>query len=192
MGVRSSTESTRQALARSGLPVVLLWSSIRSLARRVGDGRGRPLLAGDPRQRLAELAAAREPLYRAVATNVVLTDRRSSAKVAAEILALLEAPAVTAMTTRIAIGGGGRPSYEVAIGAGLGDEIAGLPRTALVGASQAVIIHQPSVRSYAAQVAASWWPPAVCRRRGSRSRTAKRPRRSSRPRAAGPGWANWA
>jgi shikimate kinase len=87
------TESTRQALARSGLPVVLLWSSIRSLARRVGDGRGRPLLAGDPRQRLAELAAAREPLYRAVATNVVLTDRRSSAKVAAEILALLELPA---------------------------------------------------------------------------------------------------
>lgn len=83
------TESTRDALAASGVPVILLHSSIRSLSRRVGDGRGRPLLAGDARHRLVELATAREPIYRAVATAVVATDRRSSSKVAAEIAALV-------------------------------------------------------------------------------------------------------
>ncbi len=86
------TESTRAALARSGVPVIWLHSSIRSLSRRVGDGRGRPLLAGDARRRLAELAGAREPIYRAVATATVATDRRSSSKVAAEIIGLLNFP----------------------------------------------------------------------------------------------------
>ena len=87
------TESTRAALARSGVPVIWLHSSVRSLARRVGDGRGRPLLAGDARGRLAELSAAREPAYRSVATEVITTDRRSSAKVAAEIVERLASPA---------------------------------------------------------------------------------------------------
>jgi shikimate kinase len=83
------TESTRVTLAESELPVILLRSSIRSLSRRVGDGRGRPLLAGDARRRLIALASAREPIYRAVATAVVTTDRRSSSKVATEIVELL-------------------------------------------------------------------------------------------------------
>ena len=87
-------ESTRRVLAESGVPIVLLRSSIRSLSRRVGDGRGRPLLAGDARRRLVELAAAREPLYQSIATSTVMTDRRSSSKVAAEIAALLDAAGV--------------------------------------------------------------------------------------------------
>jgi shikimate kinase len=84
------TESTRRALAASGSPVIWLRSSVRNLSRRVGDGRGRPLLAGDARQRLRELAAAREPVYLDVADEVVVTDRRSSSKVALEIAGLLE------------------------------------------------------------------------------------------------------
>jgi shikimate kinase len=87
------TESTRAAIRAADVSVVLLRSSIRSLSRRVGDGHCRPLLAGDTRRRLIELAAAREPVYRAAATIVVATDRRSSAKVAADIAALLDAPA---------------------------------------------------------------------------------------------------
>ena len=71
--------------------MVWLRSSVRNLSRRVGDGRGRPLLAGDSRRRLGELAAAREPIYTAVADEVVITDRRSSSKVALEIAGLLEA-----------------------------------------------------------------------------------------------------
>lgn len=83
------TESTREALVRSGLPVILLRSSIRTLSRRVGDGHGRPLLNGDPRRRLVELARAREPLYRSVSTAVVETDRRSASRVAAELVTLV-------------------------------------------------------------------------------------------------------
>jgi shikimate kinase len=83
------TESTRAALAASGVPVVLLRSSLRTLRRRVGDGHGRPLLAGNAATRLSALAAAREPLYRQVATHVVTTDRRSSSRVAIEIASLL-------------------------------------------------------------------------------------------------------
>jgi shikimate kinase len=87
------TESTRQALAASGVAVVLPRSSIRTLTRRVGDGRGRPLLAGDPRRRLAALAQAREPTYQEVSTITVDTDRRTSGRVAAEILQMLTASA---------------------------------------------------------------------------------------------------
>jgi shikimate kinase len=76
---------TRANLARSGVPVVLLRSSIRTLSRRVGDGRGRPLLADNPHAALGKLATAREPLYREVATLVVSTDRRTSSRVSAEI-----------------------------------------------------------------------------------------------------------
>jgi shikimate kinase len=89
------TESTRQALDRSAVPVVLLRSSIRTLVRRVGDGNGRPLLSGEPRRKLIALASAREPVYRSVATLVVDTDRRSSGRVAAEIVQLLAQSALT-------------------------------------------------------------------------------------------------
>jgi shikimate kinase len=80
---------TRLALARSGVPVVLLRSSIRTLSRRVGDGRGRPLLADNPTAALGELALAREPLYREVATHIVNTDHRTSSRVSLQIAELL-------------------------------------------------------------------------------------------------------
>ena len=83
------SESTRAALAGSGSPVVLLRASVRSLSRRVGTGKGRPLLAGGPAAKLAVLASDRGPLYRELATHVVTTDRRSSSRVATEIAALL-------------------------------------------------------------------------------------------------------
>ncbi len=80
---------TRQTLARSGVPVVMLKSSIRTLTHRVGDGRGRPLLADNPSASLGALAAAREPLYREAATHIVSTDRRTSSRVSLEIAELL-------------------------------------------------------------------------------------------------------
>ncbi len=89
------TAATRTGLRAAGVPVVWLRSSIRTMARRVGDGHGRPLLAGDVRRRLSELAAARDPIYRTVATAIVDADRRSSAVVAAEIARVLSSSAVT-------------------------------------------------------------------------------------------------
>ena len=81
--------ATRLALTRSGVPVILLRSSIRTLSRRVGDGRGRPLLADNPTAALGALATAREPLYREVATHIVSTDHRTSSRVSLEIAELL-------------------------------------------------------------------------------------------------------
>ena len=84
---------TRVALHASGCPVILLKANLRTLRRRVGTGDGRPLLAGDPSGRLAALAAERDPLYAEVRTHEIVTDGRSSSKVAAEIAELLTAVA---------------------------------------------------------------------------------------------------
>ncbi|MEP6597869.1 MAG: shikimate kinase [Actinomycetota bacterium] len=83
--------ATRSALVDSGVPVVLLRAQLETLVGRVGDGRTRPLLAGAAPQRLAELAAEREPLYREVATLVVDTEQRSPRRVAEVVSGLLGA-----------------------------------------------------------------------------------------------------
>ena len=81
--------ATRAALVRCDVPVVLLDTSLATLARRVGDGTTRPLLRRAPAQRLAELARERQPLYEEVATIRVDTDRRTADQVAAAIAVLL-------------------------------------------------------------------------------------------------------
>jgi shikimate kinase len=78
-------DSTRGALAESGVPVVLLSADVATLAERLGPADDRPLLAGDVSARLAELAASRESLYREVATLVIDTDRLSPSEIAVAI-----------------------------------------------------------------------------------------------------------
>lgn len=66
--------SNRAALAESS---VVVWLDVDAdvLVERVGDGRGRPLLAGvAPDERLRELDAQRRPLYLQVADVVVDAD----------------------------------------------------------------------------------------------------------------------
>jgi shikimate kinase len=61
----------RRALVAGGT-VVYLRTSLDDLWRRVRHDRNRPLLqTADPRQRLAELYAERDPLYREVATIII-------------------------------------------------------------------------------------------------------------------------
>lgn len=84
-----TTPAVREALDDSPAPVVLLLAGLDTLGARVGDARTRPLLRDDPAARLAELAAAREPVYRAVATLSVETDGRTPGQVAATIAARL-------------------------------------------------------------------------------------------------------
>jgi shikimate kinase len=91
-----TSDGTREAVAASELPVVLLRASLETLGARVGDGRTRPLLAGDPAGRLARLAAERAPLYDALATLAVDTDGRTPGQVAATIAARLHALEVRA------------------------------------------------------------------------------------------------
>lgn len=80
-----TTESVRRRLAEAGVPVALLTAGRQDLLRRIGRTRHRPLLAGDPAGRLAELETARGALYRQVATVVVDTARRTPAGVAREL-----------------------------------------------------------------------------------------------------------
>jgi shikimate kinase len=82
-------EDTRRNLAASGVPVVYLRAGLDELSKRVGDGSGRPLLAGDPAGRLAVLAEARQASLEEVATIVVDTQGRSPGQVAATVAARL-------------------------------------------------------------------------------------------------------
>ena len=64
----------RRRVRGAGL-VVWLRADVRTLARRVGDGRGRPLLGDDPAAALARLYAQRRPIYEDLADVVVDVDR---------------------------------------------------------------------------------------------------------------------
>jgi shikimate kinase len=72
-------------------PVVWLRAGLPTLLRRVGDGQGRPLLAGDVGGTLARLDAERRPLYRSVADVVVDVDRAEAEEVVDAIVARLAA-----------------------------------------------------------------------------------------------------
>lgn len=87
---------TRALLAESGVAVAVLHAPLETLLARVGDGRTRPLLAEDPAARLAELAAARQPIYDALATLSVDTENRTPGQVAAHIAARLHEMGVLA------------------------------------------------------------------------------------------------
>ncbi len=84
------SSGTRQALLDSPAPVLLLTASPEELLTRIGRTRHRPLLAGDPAARLAELAAVREPLYRQLAGASCDTSGRPIEAVVAELAALLD------------------------------------------------------------------------------------------------------
>ena len=84
-GAVTSAE-VRCGLAEAQLPVVLLTASQPELVNRVGRNRNRPLLAGDPAERLAELAAERDELYRGLCTLTVDTTGRSIGAVAELVL----------------------------------------------------------------------------------------------------------
>jgi shikimate kinase len=72
-----------------GHTVVFLDVGLAEAASRVGLASTRPLLLGNVRSQMKALLDARRPMYEAVATHVVLTDRRTPEDVAEEILSLL-------------------------------------------------------------------------------------------------------
>jgi shikimate kinase len=81
---------TGRSLLRQHRPVVFLDVSIDAAVARVGDGRSRPLLGGDPAGRLAALAAERRPLYEEVADVTIVADGRSPRGVLDALEAALE------------------------------------------------------------------------------------------------------
>jgi shikimate kinase len=79
-------EDNRRALRERGR-VFYLRASLTDLWLRLRHDRQRPLLwAPDPRQRLAELLAQREPLYQETAHTIVHTARQPVDRVVADII----------------------------------------------------------------------------------------------------------
>ena len=82
----------RRVIATNGF-VIYLHASAELLHRRTSRDRNRPMLdAQDPRKRIEELLALRDPLYREVADLVVETGRRGSRRVVEEIARALSDP----------------------------------------------------------------------------------------------------
>jgi shikimate kinase len=77
--------NNRDCIRAAGL-VVWLRARVATLAARVGDGAGRPLLGDDPPAALARLYAERRPLYEALADVVVDVDGRAVGEVVDEIV----------------------------------------------------------------------------------------------------------
>ena len=75
-----------RALLEHHPPVVWLRAELDTLLARVGTGRGRPLLADDPRAALQRLMAVRYPLYQEVADVVVDVDALGPAEVVERVL----------------------------------------------------------------------------------------------------------
>jgi shikimate kinase len=85
---------TREVLGTAGVEVIWLRAPHQVLVGRIGDGGTRPLLRGRVADGLAELAALREPFYRAAATMTVDCGDRTPSQLAAHIAARLHAKEV--------------------------------------------------------------------------------------------------
>jgi shikimate kinase len=83
----------RDRIAASGT-VVWLRARPETLARRVGDGAGRPLLGTDPAEAMVRLSAERAPFYDEVAHLVIDVDDLEPDQVAEHILAAVGADMV--------------------------------------------------------------------------------------------------
>ncbi len=80
------SEDNRRLIAGSGT-VVWLRARPETLATRVGDGDGRPLLGEDPAEAMVRLAEVRAPLYTELADVVIDVDDLTPAEVAGRIVA---------------------------------------------------------------------------------------------------------
>jgi shikimate kinase len=92
------SEENRRLIAASGI-VVWLRARPETLAARVGDGAGRPLLGQDPGAALVHLNDVRAPLYAQLADVVIDVDELDATTIADRIIAAFDASAQTAAPT---------------------------------------------------------------------------------------------
>jgi shikimate kinase len=92
------SEDNRRLVAASGI-VVWLRARPETLASRVGDGTGRPLLGDDPAEALVRLNDVRAPLYAEVADIVLDVDELDSVTVADHIVDAMDAAATAIADT---------------------------------------------------------------------------------------------
>jgi shikimate kinase len=88
------SEDNRRLIASSGI-VVWLRARPETLAARLGDGFGRPLLGDDPAEAVVRLDAVRAPLYAELADVVVDVDELTAVTVADRIINAWDVTAAT-------------------------------------------------------------------------------------------------
>jgi shikimate kinase/3-dehydroquinate synthase len=114
-----------RALLKERGTVVYLRASVNSILARTAHDKNRPLLqTADPRAKLDQLTAQREPLYREIADIVVDTGRPNVQSMVQTILAQLSAraaavPAAMTQTSQTLNVDLGERSYPIVIGAGV-------------------------------------------------------------------------
>ena len=158
----------RAFLARRGA-VIYLRASVGSILARTAHDKNRPLLqTADPRKKLEELTAIREPLYREIADLVIDTGRPNVQSMVQTILAQLAAlensraraarspdtePSMTEQTKQILNVDLGDRSYPITIGAGLLADTSLLARH-VAGKKVAIVTNTTVAPLYLEQVAA--------------------------------------
>jgi 3-dehydroquinate synthase len=156
--------ANRGYLAERGT-VIYLRAGVSSILQRTAHDKNRPLLqTADPRKKLEELLAQREPLYREIADLVIDTGRPNVQSMVQTILDQLDAlnsarsrrAKATSMNVQAHINLNvdlGERSYPIAIGPGVIDDGALLARQ--VGGSKVAIVTNTTVAPlYLEQVAA--------------------------------------
>jgi 5-deoxy-5-amino-3-dehydroquinate synthase len=108
-------DANRAVLSRAGAAVVWLQADAAVLAERVGDGDGRPLLAGGARAALERLAGERDARYTAAATHRIDATALPEQVTEAVVRALRGDAVEDAATVTVALG---ERSYPVVVGAG--------------------------------------------------------------------------
>ena len=147
--------ASRALLAERGT-VVYLRASVNSILQRTAHDRNRPLLqTADPRKKLEDLTAQREPLYREIADLVIDTGRpnvQSMVQTILDQIAALEAARARKARTRMNEQTStilnvdlGERSYPIVIGRGLLDDAALLERHIGAGGGKVAIVTNTTV-----------------------------------------------
>lgn len=146
LGGGAVTTATVRELLR-GHRVVWLDVDVAAVRARIGDGAGRPLLEGsNPTEAWAKIAAAREGMYREVATWRVDTSRMEAQEIARAVAARAGGDdEACADGISIQVTGGERP-YHVRIGRNLFDLVV---QSVPARARKVLIVHQGAVRARA-------------------------------------------
>jgi 5-deoxy-5-amino-3-dehydroquinate synthase len=132
-------ERNRDLLRRHGAAVVWLDADPSVLAARVGDGTGRPLLAGGAEAALHRLSTERAPAYRAAATHRVTAEALPEQVGEAVVKALRGGVAETQRTVTVELGD---RSYPVVVGAGAVGAVGGLLPA---GVRRVAVVSQPGI-----------------------------------------------
>jgi shikimate kinase len=82
-------DPANRALLRKSGTVVWLRARVSTLARRVGDGAGRPLLGDDPSAALEDLWEVRRPLYAEVADTVIDVDAERPEEISGRLVEMM-------------------------------------------------------------------------------------------------------